>query len=41
VKAPEDNKAYTVCKPDGEEKKEEYLEVTLALFLINDPISVC
>ena len=41
MKAPKDNKAYTVCKPDGEEKKEESHEVALALFLINDPISVC
>jgi hypothetical protein len=41
VKAPENNKAYSVSKPAEEEKKEECHEVALALFLINDPISVC
>jgi hypothetical protein len=41
VKAPEENKAFSIAKNAEEEKREECHEVALALFLINDPISVC
>ena len=41
VKAPVENKAFSIAKNAEEEKKEECHEVALALFLINDPISAC